>query len=211
MLVILEGPDGVGKDTAAVSLMERLRIEHDLTSYIAPEPSKDSLGRVFRDLVLCPSKDVKTSPLLDALVMMAARRENYERFIPKLLSEYDVVIVTRNWMSLEAYQLWDIDHKSKDLLYRLNMDLLDDIDVGCETVQCLLYCEFEIAFDRMSKRGDRDRIEQRGEDYMRQVNVTYAGFIGHPDIHVVDAKQTKSQVSKDIYTVVLNTLRSDKQ
>lgn len=206
MLVILEGPDGVGKDTAAASLVSQLFEHHGLKAHVAAEPSKESVGKLFREVVLCPDKNVTSTPMLDTLLMLSARRENYERIIPELLSQYDVVIVTRNWMSLEAYQLWDVHHPMVSLMYTINSRLLDDIDLGCSTVQCLLYCEYDVARERMANRGDMDRMEQRGDEFLQRVNATYAGFIGLPDVHVIDAKQSKAQVAIDVYETVMKEM-----
>lgn len=206
MLVILEGPDGVGKDTVAASLVSQLLEHHGLRAHVAAEPSKESVGKLFRDIVLCPDKSITSTPMLDTLLMLAARRENYERIIPELLSQYDVVIVTRNWMSLEAYQLWDVHHPISTLLYTINAKLLEDIDLGCPTVECLLYCEYDVACERMVDRGDMDRMEQRGDTFLQRVNATYAGFIGLSDVHVIDAKQSKEQVAVDVYETVIKEL-----
>lgn len=201
MLIILEGPDGAGKDTVAAGLVTLLSIE-GYKVHILAEPPESSMGQYFRDRVISSEGDVKPSMLNEALLFMISRRENYERFIPEALIDNDIVIVTRNWMSTEAYQMYDVPDHLTSTLDILNRTLIDDLVTDIPVVEILLYCEFEVAYKRMVERGTTDKIESRGQTYLGKVNARYAGLIGTPGVHAVDAARSKLHVLGDVWAIV---------
>lgn len=205
MIIILEGPDGVGKDTVASGITQLL-INDGFRVHILPEPPTQSLGSYFRERALLVNEHVEISSLNEALLLMAARRENYELFITEALKTNDIVIVTRNWMSVESYQMNKVPLHLKEQLDILNRTLVDDLIEDVKLVEILLYCEFDIAKERMLNRNTLDKIESRGDEYLLEVNARYASLIGTDGVYVVDAAKSKEDVLNDTWVILKEEL-----
>lgn len=115
-LVVIEGPDGVGKSTVCSGLVERLR-NHGISSALLSFPGKEpgSIG----ELVYRVHHDQKSvgveiiSALAKQALHVAAHIDSIERRILPLLEAGNVVVLDRFWWSAWVYGLVAGCHRRK--------------------------------------------------------------------------------------------------
>ncbi len=102
VFISFEGGDGVGKSTQIKRLAERLStVGWDVVT--TREPGGSPGAEAIRKLLVEGDKD-KWSPMTEALLMVAARRDHLERVIAPALERGAVVITDRFSDSTMAYQ-----------------------------------------------------------------------------------------------------------
>lgn len=105
-LVVLEGPDGVGKSTLAAGLSDRLRRRYRCESYCFPGLIPGSLGELVYRLHHEPSLlGLKGMPhsLSLQLLHVAAHIDQLYGGLLQALKENEFVILDRFWWSTWAY------------------------------------------------------------------------------------------------------------
>lgn len=101
--ITIEGGEGSGKSTLITGLskqLDRLDIQHLITR----EPGGTPLAESVRALVLNPPDGAEWSPLAEALLMNAARRDHIEKKILPALKDGMWVICDRFADSTRVYQ-----------------------------------------------------------------------------------------------------------
>ncbi len=100
--ISLEGGEGTGKSTQIILLTERLKkLGIDVIS--TREPGGCESAELIRDFVLTGDTD-RWTPMTEALLFTAARKEHTQRVIIPALSEGKWVITDRYFDSTLAYQ-----------------------------------------------------------------------------------------------------------
>src|SRR4051812_17264752 len=103
MLIVLEGPEAVGKSTQLRRLVEWLR-GAGLDVLSLRETGGPPVGDDLRRIVLDPGASL--SPRTEALLFMASRAELVEQVIRPALAAGKVVVLDRFFLSTYAYQIF---------------------------------------------------------------------------------------------------------
>jgi dTMP kinase len=100
--ITFEGGEGVGKSTQITRLASRLRAM-GRTVTVSREPGGSAGGEAIRALLVSGDVD-RWSPVTEALLMNAARRDHIERVLQPALARGDIVLCDRFADSTRAYQ-----------------------------------------------------------------------------------------------------------
>jgi dTMP kinase len=166
LLIVFEGPEGVGKTTQVTRLADRLN-SAGVRAERYREPGGTPLGTEIRELLLNPSNR-EITPGAEALLFMAARAQLMAHVESRLV-EGAVVLLDRFFLSTYAYQI-----VGRGLDERLVRDA-NQLAVRGMTpdVTLLLACDLDVAQSRMRARGDLDRIEQAGAAFHERVTTAF--------------------------------------
>jgi|SRR5665213_2158739 len=102
LFITFEGPDGSGKSTQARMLAERLRGEGRPVLETV-EPGGTPIGQQIRRILLDPANK-EITPVVELLLMFAARAQNVEQWILPALNQGQIVVSDRFTDSSIAYQ-----------------------------------------------------------------------------------------------------------
>jgi len=192
-LITIEGIDGAGKTTLAVSLHEALR-EHGVESALLREPGGVPLSERIRALVSDASLNV--SAHAEALLYAAARSQLVQERILPALSAGSWVLLDRFDDSSLAYQGGG---------RRLGIEqvrALNAFATGGLAPDRTLLLELDVAsaLQRRSLRSAHpDRLELEDEEFFRRVDDAYRTLAdAEPDrIRRLDASKPAKQVVDD--------------
>ena len=195
-LIVLEGPEGVGKSTQHRLLVERLGARgRDVVSF--REPGGTPAGDVIRQLLLDPASDIV--PAAEALLYIASRAQLVEREIKPALARGATVILDRFFLATYAYQGWGRGLPADELSAANRMaasGVVPDLTL-------LLSLPVKEGLDRAARRGGHDRMERVEIAFHERVASAFATFLdpawqaGHAEcgpIVLVDASGTEAQV-----------------
>lgn len=101
--ITLEGGEGTGKSTLAKALAGKLEAV-GIRAVLTREPGGTPLAEAARNLLLHPPEGEAWSPLSEALLVNAARRDHLEKLIRPALARGDWVICDRFADSTRVYQ-----------------------------------------------------------------------------------------------------------
>lgn len=195
-LIVLEGPEGVGKSTQHRLLAEQLR-ERGADVVALREPGGTPVGDVIRQLLLDPSSDI-VAPA-EALLYMASRAQLVEREITPALSRGATVILDRFFLATYAYQGSGRGLPAEELTAANRMaagGVVPDLTL-------LLTLPVAEGLARAARRGGHDRMERVELAFHERVAGAFTTFAdpawqaGHPEcgpIVLVDASGTEAQV-----------------
>jgi dTMP kinase len=204
-LIVLEGPEGVGKSTQHRLLADHLATR-GLDVVALREPGGTPAGDVIRRLLLDPSSEIV--PAAEALLYMASRAQLVESAIVPALARDATVILDRFFLATYAYQGSGrgIPAETLAAVNRLATGgLVPDLTL-------LLTLPVTEGLARAARRGGHDRMERAEIAFHERVAGAFATFAdpawqaGHPEcgpIVLVDASGTES----DVLERLLGTLR----
>lgn len=193
--IVLDGPDGCGKSTQTRMLTQWLSRQGASTVSFR-DPGTTVIGEKIREILLSPAHDAMTTPT-EVLLYMAARAQLWAEAIAPALQQGKCVLLDRWISSTCAYQghagQFGIDKViaiGTDALDRLWPDLTIVLDVDLAT-----------AAGRLNR--ELDRMEQKGDDYHREVR---EGFLkladGRKDVVVIDARLNIDVVHEQVIAAV---------
>ena len=195
-LIVLEGPEGVGKTTQIRMLAEWL-VAAGRTVVAVREPGGTPLGDAIRRLLLDPESDIV--PRAEGLLFMASRAQLVEREIRPALDAGATVLLDRFFLSTYAYQVAGrgLPHEQVDAANRMAIgDLRPDLTV-------LLSMPVEDGLARAASRGPNDRMERADQEFHQRVSGAFAAYAepgwqrAHPEagpIVAVDARGSVREV-----------------
>lgn len=205
MLIVLEGPEAVGKSTQIRRLIEWLSGE-GLDVISVREPGGTVVGDELRRIVLDPASSL--SPRAEALLFMASRAELVSQVIRPALAEKKIVLVDRFFLSTYAYQVAGRGLEENDV--RAANHLATDGLVPDLTL--LLKLPLAESLQRMERRRTgQDRMERSSRDFHERVAAAFDQFAGrdwqesHREcgrIIAVDAMGSEQQVFARLSTAV---------
>jgi dTMP kinase len=171
VLIVLEGPEAVGKSTQLRRLVEWLR-GAGLDALSLREPGGTPVGDDLRRIVLDPAASL--SPRTEALLFMASRAELVEQVIRPALSGKKVVLLDRFFLSTYAYQIFGRGLPAEDVRAANRFatgGLTPDVTV-------LLRMPLAESLKRLGRRTGPDRIEKAGLDFHERVAKAFDVFAG---------------------------------
>ncbi|MCC3160971.1 MAG: dTMP kinase [Mollicutes bacterium PWAP] len=196
MFVTFEGPDGSGKSTALKGLIQFLKkegIKHFLTR--EPGNENDIVTKKIRELILDPSNNI--SPLTEAILFSADRRQNLEKNIWPRIKNNELVISDRYFDSTFAYQ-----GHARGLSIDKMISLQDIItEKTYPDVTFFFDVNPQVINSRLNKREEsRDRIELEGLIFAEKVYEGYQILIKKfPERFVViNANKSKEKVFEEL-------------
>jgi dTMP kinase len=197
--ITFEGGEGAGKSTQIRRLAERLRaMGRDVV--LTREPGGSPGAEQVRDLLLNGATD-RWSPMTEALLMNASRRDHIERVIAPALARGAVVLCDRFADSTRAYQGagGQVDPAFISLLEaavvgetRPNLTLIFDLPVEEGLKRAL------------SRAGGEDRFEAKGAAFHERLRAAYLEIArSEPDrCAVVDATGSLDAVEAAVWAAV---------
>lgn len=205
LFVTFEGGEGVGKSTQIKLAEQALRIAGwDVVT--TREPGGTPQAEALRD-VLMQGLMKPHGPLVEAMLMSAARRHHVDHLIRPALQRGTIVLCDRFYDSTYAYQgiSSGVDERSLGLLTDLACgDCLPHLTI-------LLDAPIDVGLTRASRRsGAKDRFEAEDKVFHEKVR---QGFLArarqHPKrIEVIDATEPTDKIAARIYAKILTRLPS---
>lgn len=162
--IVLEGPDGSGKTTQAMRLVDRLR-ENKVDAFVTREPGDSSIGDDVRKIVLGLRDnplDVKT----ELMLMLADRIQHVKEIIEPMLFNGTTVVCDRFNFSSIVYQGYagQLGVEFVELLCKWATEGIDP------DLYIFTRCSPETSNQRMLDRGaPKDAIESKDEQFQQML------------------------------------------
>ena len=204
LVIVFEGPEGVGKTTHVRLLAERLE-RAGVSCLTLREPGGTALGDQVRQLVLGPEHDVGVAA--EALLFMASRAELVERVIRPALEGGRVVLLDRFFLSTYAYQVAGRGLPEDEVRAANHLatgGLVPDLTL-------LISKSAAAGQRRVARRGERDRMERTGDAFHRRVAEAFERFLepawqrAHPEcgpIVGIDGRGSVAEVSGRVASIL---------
>jgi dTMP kinase len=197
MLIILEGPEAVGKSTQLRLLSAWLR-DSGVDHVTVREPGGTPVGDEVRRILLDPVSLLSARG--EALLFMASRAELVDRVVRPAISRKTAVLIDRFFLSTYAYQIYGRGLDENDVR------AANHLATGglVPTITLLLRLPLAESLGRMERRvTGQDRMERSSHDFHERVTTAFEEFAkpawqsAHPEcgpICGVDAAGTEQQV-----------------
>jgi dTMP kinase len=192
IFICIEGLDGCGKTTQAKLLVKKLKKRHDAV-YTA-EPSRGQMGRFIKKHYL--HADSRGSAVTEALLFAADRVEHLKSEVLPALEKGKIVVSDRYVFSSLAYQgaagldLKWIEEVNK---HAVRPDLALFIDVDPKTV---------------TGRLKRKKSVMENLETQLKVREVYLKYVENGALLRIDGDKSKREVTKEIWRVVNDFLRT---
>ncbi|HZD19810.1 MAG TPA: dTMP kinase [Burkholderiales bacterium] len=192
----LEGVDGAGKSSHIEFIADAIRTK-GAHVIVTREPGGTELAERLRQTILSHPM----SPILETLLIFAARTDHVERVIRPALASGQWVICDRFTDATAAYQGAG-NGVSADLIARL----AEAAHPGLRPTRTLLFdCPYEVASARLAKAGRAlDRFEREDRAFFERVRGTYLAIAkAEPErLVVIDASRDAQAVRDQIKTAL---------
>jgi dTMP kinase len=165
--ITLEGGEGVGKSTQARRLAHWLG-QNGREVVVTREPGGSPGAEAVRELLVYGEIE-RWSPISEALLMYAARRDHIERVIEPALARGAWVVCDRFLDSTRAYQ-GDGGGAPAELLAALETHI---IGACMPDLTLVLDMETEVGLERAAARGDVGRFEAKGSAYHERLREAF--------------------------------------
>jgi len=200
-LLVLEGAEGVGKTTQLRRLAERMRLA-GIPHCRVREPGGSPVGDEIRRLLLDPA--VTIVPRAEALLFMASRAQLVETVIRPAMARGEFVLADRFFLATYAYQIAGRGLDASGVV------AANDFATGAIAPDMTLLLDLPDGegFNRITVRGEHDRIERSGDAFHSRVAEAFRDFAtaewqaAHPEcgpIALVDASGAENTVSDRIW------------
>jgi dTMP kinase len=190
--ITLEGGEGTGKSTLAKALAGKLEAV-GIRAILTREPGGTPLAEAARNLLLHPPEGEAWSPLSEALLVNAARRDHLEKLIRPALARGDWVICDRFADSTRVYQSIDGGVAAGALL-AIEREVLE---TTLPDLTLVLDVSLEVARTRRAARaGALDTFERRPDAFHEAVRLAFLDIAkAEPErCRVIDAGMTPEGV-----------------
>ncbi|MGE6697966.1 dTMP kinase [Hyphomonas sp. NPDC076900] len=190
--ITLEGGEGTGKSTLAKALVLKLEAA-GIHAVLTREPGGTPLAEAARHLLLHPPEGEAWSPLSEALLVNAARRDHLEKLIRPTLARGDWVICDRFADSTRVYQSIG-GGVAQNTLLSIEREVLGGT---LPSMTLVLDVSLEIARERRAVRaGALDTFERRPDAFHEAVRAAFLAIAqAEPErCRLIDAGQTPEGV-----------------
>lgn len=195
-LLVFEGIEGSGKTTQIQSVQNFLDEQgYEVTRL--REPGGTEFGEQLRSAIL--QSEVKVHPLAEAHLFASARAQIlFEKVLPLLAKEKNVVILDRYFYSSIAYQGF-----ARGLGAQKIIDLHQDEPLSLKPKLCF-YLKIDLAtsHQRQSARGsEKDYFEKSNNDFYQALIKGYDYCADHfPEVKTINATESVENVTQAILT-----------
>lgn len=196
LFVALEGPDGSGKSTLSLSMVEELGKNHCIRTR---EPGGTMFSERVRSLLLSDDAGTTSQTTL-ALLFAAGRRDHVEKVILPTLEEGKHVICDRYILATLAYQ--SAAERLDDIIAIGSRQLIPDITLVVDV-------DYDTSVLRMGKREVEDHFEAASRaifNLRRDVTLKYAKE--NPErCFIIDGRQDMAAVHDEAMKIMDRFLR----
>jgi len=194
--ITLEGVDGAGKSSHIEFIADAVRTK-GMHVIVTREPGGTDLAERLRRTIL----GEPMTPIVETLLVFAARADHVARVIRPALESGTVVICDRFTDATAAYQGAG-NGVSRELIDRL----AEVAHPGLKPNRTLIFdCPYEVARERLAKTGRAlDRFEREDRAFFDRVRNTYLAIAkAEPDrVRVIDASREHAAVRDQIKTAL---------
>ncbi len=190
-LITLEGPEGAGKSTQCIALVQWLQ-ERGWNPVVTREPGGTELGTRIRHILLETHLDI--SARAEILLYAADRAQHVEKLIAPALKQGKIVVCDRYYDSTMAYQGY-ARGLGIEFVEQVNM-----LSVGEVIPHLTLLYDLPVEAGMARKSSDElDRMEIETLEFHRQVREGYLKIAEkEPDrVKVIDAGKDIQIVTRD--------------
>ncbi len=198
--IVIEGGDGVGKDTQ-VSLLQKEFGDFLYTR----EPGGTALGKVLREMLLHEAHG-SLPPLTEAFIFLADRAQHVSEVIAPALASGKNVVSNRSWISMLAYQIYG----------REGFDMQSVVESATSLIYRDCPIDLAIILDAPPEVGAaRQRAQGKPLDVLESLPLEARerirnGFLevakGLPKAVLLDADRSVEEVYRDVRTAVLGAI-----
>jgi dTMP kinase len=193
----LEGVDGAGKSSHIEFIADAVRTQ-GAHVIVTREPGGTELAERLREAILAQPM----APILETLLMFAARTDHVARVIRPALAAGTTVICDRFTDATVAYQ-----GAGKGVSSELIERLAEAAHPGLRPDRTLVFdCPYEVSCLRLAKAGRTlDRFEREDRAFFDRVRAAYLGIAGKEPsrVRVIDASADSADVQKQIKAALL--------
>ncbi|MBV9192207.1 MAG: dTMP kinase [Betaproteobacteria bacterium] len=179
--ITLEGVDGAGKSSHIEFIADAVRTK-GLHSIVTREPGGTDLAERLREVILRE----RMPPVLETLLVFAARTDHVARVIRPALESGTVVICDRFTDATVAYQ-----GAGNGVSRQLISQLAEAAHPGLKPDRTLIFdCPYEVSSARLAKTGKTlDRFEREDRAFFDRVRSAYLGIAKEEPrrVRVIDA------------------------
>jgi dTMP kinase len=202
MFITLEGPEGSGKTSHILHLVEFLREKGHIV-FPTREPGGTSISEQIRD-ILHDMKNAEMHPRTETLLYQAARAQIVEQVIQPRLVDGEIVISDRYYDSTIAYQGYGHQQNLDDiraLVKYATGGLTPDLTI-------LLDLDVEVGLKRKKKDNEWNRLDAYTVEFHRRVRTGYLEMVkAEPNRWVVvNAEQAWESVQAELRRVIVEKL-----
>ncbi|HKG95879.1 MAG TPA: dTMP kinase [Gemmatimonadaceae bacterium] len=205
-LIVLEGPEGVGKTTQVARLSEHLQAVQ-VPHVTFREPGGTELGERIRSLLLHDDFDIHARA--ETLLFLAARAQ-LAHVIGQRLELGEIVLLDRFFLSTLAYQSRGrlLSQRDEEAVLCANRFAIGNLRADITII--LLY-PYGAGLERVDRRGKRDRIERAGLDFHERVARAFGEFTEPewserlPELGEIEKVNAQGDV-EEVFDRVLNVL-----
>lgn len=183
MLVAIEGADGVGKNTAATALRERIAASGRRATIIGFPRYGETVAGVTIGRLLAGEMPVAASPRAAAVLYALDRLESRDA-IETAKAENDVVIFDRYIASNIAYQAARAPADERDALFAW-IARLETVEFAlpCPALSIYLDTPWEVARELILRKAERSYTQRSYDEYeadvalQQRVRANYAAIV----------------------------------
>lgn len=188
--ITFEGGEGAGKSTM-IERTQRWLTERGHRVVTTREPGGTDLSEKIRDIVL-NRENTGLCPIAELLLVFASRAQHLHELIRPALDRGETVLCDRFTDASWAYQGGGRG-LSADMIATLENAVHGDLQPD---LTILLDLPVETGLQRMSNRGNADRIEQESRAFFERVRQTYLNRASAEPgrFVVIDASQDENSV-----------------
>jgi len=199
LFITLEGPDGSGKTTVALAIVQKLK-DMGYEVVHTREPGGIDIAEQIRNVILNPANTAMDARC-EALLYAASRRQHLVEKVIPAINAGKLVICERFLDSSIAYQgygrglgMESIISINEFAIDNHNPDLTVYLDIDEQT-----------GLDRLSDREFKDRLDTESKAFHHKVNEGYKDVVKRfPErIKVVDASKTIDEVVENTLKIIL--------